>query len=294
MLFQGGATFSDATLMPDESGSAARPIVFASYGAGRATLTGGVWFDGTHYATFRALAIRTAWQGINATGHGISVVDCDVSGVGIGLNVKGSSWVVEGNTLSRRSGVFMNLRNPAENNTTRANVFVGGTSEEMSAGLGDPLPDPPPPPPDVLDGFGNRGPTAAFDYAPAQPQVGQPVTWRVARGGRERCCPCIRAGGRECGTAAMSARAILAKAVVPNNAREIRCRVVAGADFDRALIHNNGGLSTEIVTLTVLHRSDTSFSARLQCYDNDSTTGWNLRDLKVTAIRVNRFSNLPG
>jgi hypothetical protein len=87
---------------------------------------------------------------------------------------------------------------------------------------------------------------------------------------------------------------ILAKAILPNDARVVECRVSAGADFDRARLHNNGGLSQEAFTLTVLHRSDTPFTARLGCWDNDPTTAWNMTDLKLTAIRVNYFSNSPG
>ena len=87
---------------------------------------------------------------------------------------------------------------------------------------------------------------------------------------------------------------IFGKAIVPNDARQIECRLVAGGDFDRALLHNNGGLSREAMTLTVLHRSDGRFTARLQCFDNDPGTAYNLTDLKLTALRVNSFSNRPG
>lgn len=87
---------------------------------------------------------------------------------------------------------------------------------------------------------------------------------------------------------------ILAKVILPNDARIVECRVSAGSDFDRARIHNNGGLSQEALTLTVLHRSKAAFTARLRCWDDDPTTAWNMRDLKLTAIRVNSLSNAPG
>src|ERR1700722_4506902 len=38
VLFQGGQTFSDATLMPPTSGTSSDPITFGSYGSGNAQL----------------------------------------------------------------------------------------------------------------------------------------------------------------------------------------------------------------------------------------------------------------
>src|SRR2546428_13415381 len=38
VLFEGGQTFSDETLMPAQSGAAGAPITFSSYGTGRATI----------------------------------------------------------------------------------------------------------------------------------------------------------------------------------------------------------------------------------------------------------------
>lgn len=87
---------------------------------------------------------------------------------------------------------------------------------------------------------------------------------------------------------------IIAKAVVPREGKEIECRVTAGSDFDRAKLFQHGGSGTDVMTLTVLHRSDANFVARLTCADGDTTEGWNLRDLKLSAIRVNSFSNRAG
>src|SRR5207248_2672645 len=47
VLFQGGATFSDDLLMPgwgsDVSGTRSAPVVFGSYGNGKASLPKGIW-----------------------------------------------------------------------------------------------------------------------------------------------------------------------------------------------------------------------------------------------------------
>lgn len=62
VLFQGGATFSDNTLMPTASGTASAPITFGSYGSGRATISnanGAVWFSGKNYLTFTNLALNS-------------------------------------------------------------------------------------------------------------------------------------------------------------------------------------------------------------------------------------------
>ena len=62
VLFQGGATFGDATLMPGASGSAGAPITFGSFGTGLATISnseGAVWFSGKRYLTFDGLDLTT-------------------------------------------------------------------------------------------------------------------------------------------------------------------------------------------------------------------------------------------
>lgn len=62
VLFQGGATFSGQTLTPPASGKAGRPIVFGSYGKGRAVVSsrdGAVWFSGRSYVTFDRLILTT-------------------------------------------------------------------------------------------------------------------------------------------------------------------------------------------------------------------------------------------
>src|SRR3954454_22584965 len=43
VLFEGGATFADETLVPSASGSPGHPITFSSYGSGQANLPQGIW-----------------------------------------------------------------------------------------------------------------------------------------------------------------------------------------------------------------------------------------------------------
>jgi hypothetical protein len=67
VLFRGGQTFSDRTLMPARSGSRKARIVYGSYGRGRPTIVnpgGAVWIpDGRSYLTFNHLELST---GVNS------------------------------------------------------------------------------------------------------------------------------------------------------------------------------------------------------------------------------------
>jgi hypothetical protein len=109
VLFDGGQTYGDDTLMPESSGSPDAPIAYGSYGAGRATLTRGIWFRGNHDLTFSGLAIRDTSQGISATGTRITVQRSRISHVGIGINTFGSSWVIRDNVVDDTgdSGLIM-------------------------------------------------------------------------------------------------------------------------------------------------------------------------------------------
>ena len=62
VLFRGGSTFTDNTLTPPASGTAARPIRFASYGKGRAVISNGrgaVWFASKSHLVFERLQLTT-------------------------------------------------------------------------------------------------------------------------------------------------------------------------------------------------------------------------------------------
>jgi Right handed beta helix region len=116
VLFEGGATFSDVTLMPGfgygVSGTSGHPIVFGSYGTGRARLTQGVWLgtDASHptgpsYLTFEKLALGPV-RGFQGTGDFITLRGLSISHlVGsqsrqeTGIASEGSNWAIEDNTI---------------------------------------------------------------------------------------------------------------------------------------------------------------------------------------------------
>lgn len=117
VLFAGGGTFSDATLMPGEgfsaSGTAAAPIVFGSYGNGMARLTRGVWLGtnsfhprGPSHLTFEDLVLGPA-KGFQGTGDYIKLIDLHISHLlgprsdqETGITTQGSHWVIDGNAIS--------------------------------------------------------------------------------------------------------------------------------------------------------------------------------------------------
>jgi hypothetical protein len=62
VLFRGDGVFNDSTLTPPSSGTSAAPIVFGSFGRGRAIIVnerGAVWFTGKHYLVFDRLQFTT-------------------------------------------------------------------------------------------------------------------------------------------------------------------------------------------------------------------------------------------
>ena len=115
VLFEGGATFSDASLMPPSSGSASSPISFGSYGTGRAKLVHNatVWLNsGLHDLVFRNLDLSAggAASGIfTSTGSGPGVSNVvlrdsylhDTAAEGIDSPQHADhDWRIEGNTIS--------------------------------------------------------------------------------------------------------------------------------------------------------------------------------------------------
>lgn len=118
ILFQGGATFSDDSLMPESSGAAGAPLVFGSYGTGQATLTKGVWFNSKSWLTFSDLSFTGSSQGvsgsINGTGSRNIVIERSTfTNLGIAVNAANHDdrdWTVRNNHIdgTRDSGVILN------------------------------------------------------------------------------------------------------------------------------------------------------------------------------------------
>jgi hypothetical protein len=118
VLFQGGDSFSDATLMPNVSGTDNAPIVFGSYGTGQATITKGVWFIDHDYLTFDNLALGpdSGLQGGNSSGHTanhIVVQRCTISlsasNPQVGIDATGDHWTIDDNTVENigNSGMLL-------------------------------------------------------------------------------------------------------------------------------------------------------------------------------------------
>jgi parallel beta helix pectate lyase-like protein len=116
VLFQGGATFSDQALMPSVSGTASQPIVFGSYGQGKATISQGAWFVQSNLA-FEQLAFSATFYG-GSEAHGSSNhitldrVSIALPGANssLGLYSNGNDWVIQNSTIQNTglSGMLLN------------------------------------------------------------------------------------------------------------------------------------------------------------------------------------------
>jgi len=106
VLFQDGATFSDAKLMPWTSGVAGQPITFGSYGSGNpATITQGVWFV-NDYLVFDDLSFQSTFFGGSATkgtSNDVTLENCSISlpqgNASLGVFASGQGWVIENNRI---------------------------------------------------------------------------------------------------------------------------------------------------------------------------------------------------
>lgn len=112
VLFAGGATFTDDTLMPSHSGTASAPIVFGSYGSGDAKIanpSGAVWIpSGTHDLTFDNLDLSSQNRIVFAGAAGGAPVTNivlenstihDSPDAGLHVQPQDSDWVLRGNTF---------------------------------------------------------------------------------------------------------------------------------------------------------------------------------------------------
>jgi hypothetical protein len=121
ILFQGGATFAENTLMPSRSGTASARIVYGSYGGGQANLPKGVWFRGPSHLVFQNLAIDGTAQGVNATGDDIVLQGMSITNSSVGVNGTGDGWLIEGSTVDRAGDSGMLLL--GTNHTVRGNLI---------------------------------------------------------------------------------------------------------------------------------------------------------------------------
>lgn len=108
MLFQAGATFSDEALMPGwgsaVSGTTSAPVIFGSYGQGRASLPQGVWFRGDSNLVFENLDLGPSsgdsGSGFQGDGNGIMLVDSAIHHAALGVNSHGNGWTIADDTIT--------------------------------------------------------------------------------------------------------------------------------------------------------------------------------------------------
>ena len=133
VLFEGGQTFSGATLRPGSSGAAGRPIVFGSYGKDQATITQGVWFIDHDYLTFDNLSLgpQSGLQGGNNSGHTAShivvqrcTISLGASNPRVGIYSNGNDWTIADNTVEDigNSGMLLNGDTDTISGNTITNV----------------------------------------------------------------------------------------------------------------------------------------------------------------------------
>jgi hypothetical protein len=110
VLFEGGATFDDATLEVRPSGTAAKPIVYGSYGPGRARLPQGVFLAGAGGIVIQDLEIAGADQGIHSAGssdtgsRAVTIQRNRILDTGIAINsahAGDADWTIQGNEVAR-------------------------------------------------------------------------------------------------------------------------------------------------------------------------------------------------
>ena len=110
VLFEGGATFSGQTLLPNASGTAGSPIIFGSYSQGNATLPQGVWFRGQDHLGFEHLTIGPTGN-LQGTGNDITVEWCSIGNDGLAINAANSNsgWTIDDNTIDHTGNSGMLL-----------------------------------------------------------------------------------------------------------------------------------------------------------------------------------------
>jgi len=123
VLFQGGSTFSDETLMPTGSGAQGEPIVFGSYGEGNAILPQGVWFREHNHLAFEHLTIEHEGN-LQGTGNDVTVEWCTIGNDSLAINAAApnSDWTIDDNTIDHTGNSGMLLE--GENFTVSGNTIT--------------------------------------------------------------------------------------------------------------------------------------------------------------------------
>lgn len=141
VLFQAGQRFSDEVLMPNVSGSSGAPIVYGSYGSGKALLPRGIWFRGVSSLAFQDLAISGTSQGVSASPSGaasndVTIQNMTIDHVGLGINSGNpadSGWKIQNNTIDQTGDSGMLLL--GDRFTVTGNTITNtGTDSSISYG----------------------------------------------------------------------------------------------------------------------------------------------------------------
>ncbi|MGO9754349.1 MAG: right-handed parallel beta-helix repeat-containing protein [Solirubrobacteraceae bacterium] len=154
VLFHGGETFSDQTLMPGEgagaSGTAHHLIAFGSYGGGVATLTQGIWLGtdaqhpgGPRYLRFRNLALGPV-RGFQGTGSHIALIGLQIADLippvakqETGILTDGSYWSIVSNSIDRvgDSGMLLGARAEQAGDPAGGRFYTVRGNEIINVGL---------------------------------------------------------------------------------------------------------------------------------------------------------------
>lgn len=127
VLFHGGEIFADTTLMPETSGSQATPIVFASYGGGRATLQNP---DSAVWLNAGASNLRFSQLNLTAGGGPSSVFASSLNGAG------STDIVLSDCALTNSAGAGVISAKHADRNWSILNSTISNTGDSGIIALG--------------------------------------------------------------------------------------------------------------------------------------------------------------
>jgi hypothetical protein len=109
VLFEGGAVFADTNLTGNAGGESGKPIIYASYGTGKANIKWGLWDAGHDFLTFDDLEVNSGnlneSDGFGGRGNDVTVEDSTM------LNVESGIFVVAGNRWEVLDDVIENTGN---------------------------------------------------------------------------------------------------------------------------------------------------------------------------------------
>jgi len=74
---------------------------------------------------------------------------------------------------------------------------------------------------------------------------------------------------------------------------QVRCELVAGADFDRTIVNHDGLIAGATLSLEVVHTFSSDGTIALNCGHDITVGDTNLGFVKITAIAVSSLTNTP-